>query len=163
VTDQNPDYAAAYYYQGLLYRNMNEPQKAIEQYRKAVEKDDAFLPAINNLAYLYAEHGENLEEALRIIEPFAERYPRELALQDTYAWILHKAGQDREALKVIDRVPENVRDAVPEALYHRGVILFHAGELAEAKVELEKALGKIKDPEKESEIRQLLSQAGSGR
>ncbi|NQT84599.1 hypothetical protein HQ563_16390, partial [bacterium] len=45
----------------------------------------------------------------------------------------------------------------PEAIYHRGVILFHAGQLVEAKVELEKALEKLTDPEKEKEVRGLLS------
>jgi tetratricopeptide (TPR) repeat protein len=161
VANANPDFAPGYYYLALLHRRMNQPQKAIEEYKKAVEKDDSFLPAINNLAYMYAEYGGDLDEAIRIIQPLAEKYSNEPPLQDTLGWILYKKGQFREALDVVNRVPENVREQVPEALYHRGVILFHVGDSSQAKVELRKALEKTSDPEKQKEIRDLLARLES--
>ena len=161
VVNANPDFAPAYYYLGLLYRRTEEPEKAIEEYKRAIEKDDTLVPAINNLAYMYAEYGGDLEEALRIIQPLAEKYPNQAPLQDTFAWILYRKGRFREALHVMDKLPEKLREQVPEALYHRGVILFHAGELSEAKATLEKALARMTEPEKVREIRGLLSRLAS--
>ena len=48
--------------------------------------------AANNLAWMYAETGENLDMALQLAQAAARRLPNIPAIQDTLGWIHHKKG-----------------------------------------------------------------------
>lgn len=101
------------------YEKLGNDAQAIEHYKKAVALDHSQPLAYNGLAYLYAKRGENLPEALRLVD-------RALVLvkdaddvanyKDTKAWILYRMGRQDEALRLIReaaaRLPDNpeIRD-----------------------------------------------------
>ena len=57
-----------------------------------------------------------------------------------------------ETPRTSNKLPTKVREQQPDALYHRGVILFHAGQLSEANVQPQKVLEKVIDPGNQKEI-----------
>jgi tetratricopeptide (TPR) repeat protein len=60
--------------------------------------------AYNNLAYLYAERGENLAEALDLVNTALRMETNEINTaeeKDTKGWILFKSGKASDALPLI--------------------------------------------------------------
>ncbi len=154
----NPNLASPFYLLGTLYYGTQDYEKAIENYRKALEKEPGYPPAINNLAYTYAEHGGDLDEAQRLIEPVAARFPKQASIQDTFAWVLLKKNMYSESLRILEGIPREKRDERPLVAYHYGLALHRNKRDSEARVELEKVLPKMEDEAKRKEIEQILSE-----
>jgi len=58
----------------------NEPSLAqayFNNYRQALEIREDFAPAANNLAWILAEHGGNIDEALGLAQTAKEKMPRD--------------------------------------------------------------------------------------
>lgn len=70
----------------------------------AVHPDD-WMTA-NNYAYHLALQGVNLEKALDLSRRSIEAYPSMASYLDTYAWILHLLGRDKEALPYMKKAIE---------------------------------------------------------
>lgn len=60
--------AASLTYQGNLFLHQSELSKAEQAYRKALQNDPDHLMALNNLAWLLALRGKDLEEAEKLID-----------------------------------------------------------------------------------------------
>jgi tetratricopeptide (TPR) repeat protein len=89
------------------------------------------------LASYYATKNREIDEALRLIEE--ERSGRGgVYVDDTYAWVLYRAGRIEEAREASDRA---LRLGTPDAriLYHAGAIRIAAG-MPEGRALIEKAL-----------------------
>jgi len=99
---------------------------------------------LNNLAYLLAEHGERLPEALKYAKRALDAKPNSPVILDTYAYVLLKNGNASEAEKSLtaalqqfeqDRIP------VPAEVYeHKGMIKEQLGAKREALAAYEEAL-----------------------
>ena len=48
--------------------------------------------AANNLAWMFAETGENLDMALQLAQAATRRVPEQPEIQDTLGWIYYKKG-----------------------------------------------------------------------
>jgi len=57
--------------------------------------------ALNALAYLWAEEGQNLEEAERMVHRALEQRPWSAAFQDTLGWVRYRQGRLEEALEIL--------------------------------------------------------------
>ncbi|MGB2824870.1 MAG: tetratricopeptide repeat protein [Phycisphaerae bacterium] len=91
----------------------------------ALKPDDASLG--NNLGYLYAERGIELEKAEKMLRKAltaADDERSRIAYEDSLAWILYKQGRLGEAGRAFQRL---VQDRQDEEIEH-GVILDHAGD-----------------------------------
>jgi Tfp pilus assembly protein PilF len=60
------DFSFGRYNLGNLYVALNQPQRAIDNYRAAIKIDSLFYPAMVNLAMLYNQRGEN-DEAEKLL------------------------------------------------------------------------------------------------
>jgi Tfp pilus assembly protein PilF len=58
---------------------------------------------LNNYAYYLAEQHLRLDEAEQMSRRTVEAEPDNANSLDTYAWILHLLGRDREALPYMER------------------------------------------------------------
>ena len=67
---------------------------AAECYRKVLEADAQFVPALHNLAYLLAEHLGQPEEALNLAQEARELAPESASVDDVLGWVLHRRGLD---------------------------------------------------------------------
>src|SRR5207302_1007629 len=69
IVEKRPDNASAYTLIGMLEMNRQNIDAAVDNYRKALARDENSVFAANNLAWLYAEYGKgNMDEALRLSE-----------------------------------------------------------------------------------------------
>ncbi len=76
-------------------------QVAVGIYESLAQKMPTNHSVLNNLAYLLAQNDERLDEAQRYVERALNADPYQAAYLDTYAFVLHKKGNDTAAVRFI--------------------------------------------------------------
>lgn len=93
---------------------LNRIDEAITHYGRAIQADHNYAPAYNNLAYMYAERGQNLERALDLVNTALRldaNDQQSLAEdKDTKGWILFKSGKASEALPLIQEAAAQLQN-----------------------------------------------------
>ncbi|PYL01726.1 MAG: hypothetical protein DME19_00630 [Verrucomicrobia bacterium] len=69
--------------------------EAEKYFRKCLELSPNSAEAMNYLGYMWADRGENLEEARSLIEKAVEQEPKNAAYLDSMGWVLFKLKQPR--------------------------------------------------------------------
>jgi len=123
----------------VLYDTQRDYEKAKENYQKALKINPNFIPAANNLAYLYAEKGENIDEALSLAQMAKGRAPEDPHISDTLGWVYYKKNIFSRALTYLQEANEKIPDN-PVMKYHLGMAYYRNNNLSMAKKELSKAL-----------------------
>jgi tetratricopeptide (TPR) repeat protein len=115
--------------------------------------------ALNNLAFLLAETGHDLDEALQMALSAQRLIKNSSAVADTLGWVYLKKGLTGSALQVFQN---NVRNDPknPTYRYHLAAALLASGDKLRAKEELQKALQSGPSHGDEPSIRQLLAKIG---
>lgn len=106
-----PRMAGIYYNMGLLYEQTGRIDNAKTAYLKAIQLDGKFALPRNNLAWLYADARENLDEALQLINFAIELQPKASAFYDTRGFIHYQRKEYQAAIRdfrlAIDLDPSN--------------------------------------------------------
>jgi Flp pilus assembly protein TadD len=124
---------------GNLYLGKDDLKSAGKYFQAALAQDSHNPVAANNLAWVYAEQGENLDMALSLATQAKQLAPDLTAVSDTLAWIQYKKGNYRVSVSLAeDAVKKEPQKA--DYRYHLGMALKGAGERDRAKIELQKAL-----------------------
>ncbi len=91
-----------------IYLDMNDPAKAIAELETVFEKDPEDPRINNDLGYLYAEQGQNLEKAERMIRLALERAtPDSMASYlDSLGWVFYKQGKLEESIETLREASE---------------------------------------------------------
>jgi len=112
---------------------------AEQAYEKALDVDPQAAVASNNLAWLYATTGKNLDVALQLAQAAKSRLPDEPNVSDTLGWIYLKKNLLTQALPALQEsvrhVPTN-----PEFQFHLGMAHARAGHVQAAREALQQAL-----------------------
>jgi len=90
LLEKNSKVASAHMIFGMIAEQGNEIQETQTHYRTTLEIETKFSPAANNLAWLMAEHGGNLDEALSLAESARTHQEDNPHIADTLAWIYYK-------------------------------------------------------------------------
>ena len=114
--------------------------KSAGKYFQAALSENAHDPiAANNLAWVYAQQGDNLDMALSLATQAKQIAPEMNSVNDTLAWIQYKKGNYQVSVSfaedAVRRAPDN-----PNFRYHLGMALSGAGDKDRARTELQKAL-----------------------
>ncbi|MFB0519890.1 MAG: tetratricopeptide repeat protein, partial [Desulfatiglandales bacterium] len=152
---KRPSYLPAYMSLGTIYQQMGNIKEAESYYRKALEIRKDFAPVANNLAWLLAERGGNIDEALGLVQMAKEKMPKDPSIMDTLGWIYYKKGLYRSAIVELQESHENM-PTNPVVLYHLGMAYLKNNQKEEAKAALEKALEIDKEFPGYNEARQAL-------
>ena len=96
----SPDFAAGHYQLGKIYHRQGEVEKAIASFESSLTLKPNFAPACNALAWLYAESGKNIHEAIALAKRAVELKPI-ASHWDTLAHALYKARRYTEAAEAI--------------------------------------------------------------
>ncbi len=99
---------------GNLMRSQGRPAEAEEHYRLAIARDDSDAVGYNNLAFLLAEQGRQLDEALRLARQAVYLNPRSARNLDTLGYVLYRRGAYEEAADVLERARGRARRLPPE-------------------------------------------------
>jgi Flp pilus assembly protein TadD len=124
---------------GNVYLAKNDVKTAQQYFEKAnsLAPHDPLIQ--NNLAWVYALQGQNLDVALSLATQAKQQAPDLISINDTLGWIQYKKGNYPVAVglltEVVGKVPQSA-----EYRYHLGMALNSAGQRDRAKEELRKAL-----------------------
>lgn len=144
---------AQFYFQiGSACERAKDIDQAVKYFRHALELEPDFSEALNYLGYMWAERGENLDEARSMIDRAVKQEPKNAAFLDSMAWVLYKLKKPAEALPYMKKAIELTKEPDVTLQDHLGDILAAMKRFDEARDAWEKAM-KI---EPKDEIRKKL-------
>ncbi|MCR8915837.1 tetratricopeptide repeat protein [Marinobacter panjinensis] len=123
----------------MLHQENEAPEKAIPPYEELLEVTPRNVVALNNLAWIYHQQGD--ERAMELARQAFELNSDNAAIADTYGWILFKAGQTEESLPVLEKAHE-LQPGSEEIAMHLAEAYRATGRDADAKRVLEKFGGR---------------------
>ena len=145
----------------VIYSQMNEYGKARDAYEKILAtKPDSTL-ALNNLAYLYAENLNQLDQAHDLANRARTLEPESPVIADTLGWILFKRKDYPRALELIRESAAKIPDN-PEIQYHLGMASQMGGQNDAARAAFERAASASGEFPGKSSIKERLASLPGG-
>jgi tetratricopeptide (TPR) repeat protein len=81
-----------------VYVNLGAVEKGQQILEKYLVENPDDIGVNNDLGYLYADQGTNLEKARKMIEKAVKAEPENAAYLDSMGWVLFKLGEHKEAI-----------------------------------------------------------------
>ena len=124
----------------MVYVNQGDYAKGEAELEKVLERFPDDSGANNDLGYLYAEQGKNLEKAEAMIRKALLEDRDNQAYLDSLGWVLFKRGKAKDALEPLIKAAEitkataAARDSNPDATIfeHLGDVYFQLHDLRKA-------------------------------
>lgn len=114
------------------------PDRAIEQYRKALALQGNDVVALNNLAWLLLESKKQPDEALALATKAFQMAPRSAEIADTLGWIHYRRGAYVDAEKTLAQAEQNAPGNA-QIKYHLGRTYAKLGKKDDAVSSLRRA------------------------
>jgi putative PEP-CTERM system TPR-repeat lipoprotein len=124
---------------GVILEIQGKPQEARKVYERVVEADPKAGVAANNLAWIYAESGENLDVALKLAQSAKSTITTNAQVSDTLGWIYFKKGLTTLAISTL-REAASQQGVSAAVHYHLGLAYAKNGDVPAARKSLEQAL-----------------------
>ena len=136
TTPNNPD---ANYWLGIAYQEIGNFEHAERYLRATIALSPEREEAYNALGYFFAEHGINLDEAVKLIQKALKKSPANGAYLDSLGWAYFKQGKLNDALKQLEKAVIYMPDSV-EVQDHLGEVYLKKGLKKEAVAAWQKAI-----------------------
>jgi tetratricopeptide (TPR) repeat protein len=150
LAKRDPNNSGVSAMKGTVFETQGKLKEAEENYLLALKGDPNNDVAGNNLAYLLAEQGRDLQTALGYAQGVRRRHPEDPSVADTLGWVYYKLGN----LLVARDQAEFATSKIPGRglfQYHLGMIYQAANDRTKAKAAFEKAVAS-KDDFKEKSL-----------
>jgi Tfp pilus assembly protein PilF len=122
----------------MIVHTQNLPE-AKKRYTEILKDSPDAGVAANNLAWIYAEEGTRLDEALRLAQTATAHLGNNAAAQDTLGWVYYKKEMPDRAIepfeKSVNTEPEN-----PVYHYHLALALQRLGDIRRARESAQRAV-----------------------
>ncbi|HXU31750.1 MAG TPA: tetratricopeptide repeat protein [Thermoanaerobaculia bacterium] len=139
LTTAKPDLAAGWFLLGAALERTGDHERAVAAFRKALELEPDFHSALNYLGYLWADRGENLDEALALILRAVALDPENGAYVDSLGWVRFRLKEYALARGLLERAARLMpKDASVQE--HLGDLYKSTGEVARARDAYRRAL-----------------------
>lgn len=113
---------------GDCYYQSGQKETAYSWYEKALKIKPDYLPVLNNYAYYLSFDGKKLQKALKMSKTTVEKEPDNPTYLDTYGWLLHLRGKDKEAKPYFKHAMLYGGKENKEVLWHYSEVLRALGE-----------------------------------
>ncbi len=130
-----PDDPEVLYNIGVIHGEAKQPDEALRTMQRVIEIDADHAGALNYIGYSWAERGERLDEAEKLISRALELRPGDGFITDSLGWVyymrarpLAEAGRTREAKALLARAIEYLQHAA-ELTGGDPVISEHLGDV----------------------------------
>ena len=144
---------------GFILYIQGRRDEARARYEQVLALNPRATVAANNLAWMYAERGENLDIALQLAQTAKAQLPNQPDVNDTLGWIYAQKGLPQLAipplLSSVQKDPDNATYA-----YHLGFAYSKAGDHSKAKAALQKAVSLGGSSTDAREAKKLLASIG---
>jgi tetratricopeptide (TPR) repeat protein len=156
VLAKDPTVIPAHMVLGVTHDLRKEYDKAQAHYEQALKLNPKFAPAANNLAWIQAEHGGNLDVALSYAQTAREQQPYDPHIADTLGWIYYKKNSYLLAVSLLKEAVEKLPND-PSSQFHYGMAQYKNGNAAGAKKALQASLNLNQNFPGSEEARKTLS------
>jgi tetratricopeptide (TPR) repeat protein len=164
VLAKNPNDVSALSIASMINAELGDYSKARDGYEKILTVKPDFVPALNNLAYIYAERLNELDKGLEIARKARTLAPANPSVADTLGWVFFKRDDYQEAVPLLEEAADKISDN-PEVRFHLGMAHYMMGQEDAARSDFTQALSAARDfpGKKEAERRlDLLKQTANG-
>lgn len=153
---ESPEVIGNAYVLGMLYQENGDNDAAAGMYEYALERDKNFLPAVNNLAYLYADSYTDADKLNRALELALRAAGRSSAATlDTLGWVYFKTGNNTMALSTLLRAME-MDNEDPVIMLHLATVHAAMGANDQARPLAEKVAAWEEEVPEKAEAAELL-------
>jgi len=147
---------------GAAYERLGDWARAEADLKAARELRPDEADILNYLAYGWIDRGENLEEAMAMVEQAVAANPRSGAMVDTLGWGYYRLGQYDKAVETLERAVE-LEAGDPEINNHLGDAYWQVGRRDEALFQWRRVLTLEPDKRMEADAQaKLASGLGPG-
>lgn len=153
----NPKYLEAYIRLGTIYFQTQDTEKAMGAFRGSIAADPNFPPGYNNVAWLLAEEGKELDEAMRLVKRAIELRPGYADAYDTLGRIYFLMGRYDKAIPALEKA-KKLGGERAETLANLGMSYYQQGMKSQALAELKKALSLKKDLPNAAVLNRIISE-----
>jgi tetratricopeptide (TPR) repeat protein len=143
----------------LLYDRTGLSEQARKEYEIVIQLEPENATALNNLAYLEAEEGVDLDRALAHAQRARQELPGDLDVQDTLALVYIRKNLMSEGIRILRDLVAQKPDSAPFHL-HLALALYQKGDRRWARRELEAALRNQPSAKEQDKIKELLAKVG---
>nr|WP_216665517.1 tetratricopeptide repeat protein [Pseudoruegeria sp. HB172150] len=144
-----------YFARGITHEREGRWEQAENDFRKALELNPGQPQVLNYLGYSFVEMGENLDEALDMIEQAVAASPNSGYIIDSLGWVQFQMGRYDDAVVNLERAAELMAvDAVVND--HLGDAYWAVGRLVEARFQWKRALSFEPEDDEAERIRRKL-------
>lgn len=155
----DPSSAGALLNQGMTLEAMDRKKEAKALYNKVLSIDSGNAVALNNLAFLTAESGGDLDQAQSLAERAKKQEPSSPEVSDTLGYVYYQKNLNPAAIQIFKQVVQD-RPTNPTFRLHLAMALLKQGDKQAARDEAEKALKDASQPDEQNKIRTFVSQIG---
>ena len=129
-----------YFQLGAACERRGDYAEAEKHFRRCLELSPDFAEALNYLGYMWAERGENLDEARALIEKALKLEPENGAFLDSLGWVLFKLKQPRTALDWLRKAIAHTEESDATLYDHLGDVHAELGGWGPAREAWRKSL-----------------------
>ncbi|MGB9513837.1 MAG: tetratricopeptide repeat protein, partial [Candidatus Acidiferrum sp.] len=124
---------------GNVYLQKNDLATARKYFAQALEADPNFPVANANLAWVDAEEGKDLDNALALAQKAKYESPDLPAITDILGWVMYKRGSYSGAIPFFQDCIRKTPDSA-QFHYHLGLALLAAGQKDAGRAQLQASL-----------------------
>jgi tetratricopeptide (TPR) repeat protein len=144
-----------YFARGITHERSDTWPEAEADFRKALELRPNQPQVLNYLGYSFVEMGENLGEALDLIERAVAAEPNSGYIVDSLGWVYYRLGRYPEAVRELERATE-LLPTDPILTDHLGDALWAVDRKREARFQWRRALSFDPEDDEAERIRRKL-------
>lgn len=128
-----------FYARGICHERQNDFASAEADMRKALELQPDQPQVLNYLGYSFVDRGENLDEALSMIQRAVAAQPDSGYIIDSLAWAYFRLGRYQDALEPMEQA-SLLEPVDPVVTDHLGDVYWSVGRTREAEFQWARAL-----------------------
>lgn len=154
-----PNNVTPYIQLALLYDTTGRKAEARPLYEQSLRLQPDHPVALNNLAFMLADSGIDLDQALTMAQRAKQQQPNDGNVSDTLGWIYIKKNLSDSAIAIFRDLVKNEPERTTFR-YHYAMALYQKGDKVSAKKECEAALRANPPKDEEAKIRDLMAKLG---
>jgi tetratricopeptide (TPR) repeat protein len=153
----DPKSVSAFLNQALICDALGKKKDATESYNKVLAIDPDNPLALNNLAFMTADSGANLDQAMTWAERAKKRAPSNPDISDTLGYVYYRKNLNSEALRIFRQLSQ---DHPQSSMFHfhLAMALVKQGDKQGGRDEASKALQSAATPAEKDKINTFVSQ-----